>query len=84
MSKSKRSCQKKISKILRDQDMYGHQINLTYKNSSTFKSTFGGISTLIMRIAILAYLVSQLIQVINKNSTLTTTEKIRNLIIDDY
>ena len=56
MGKNKANCKKKISQIKREQDIYGHQINLTYKNSSTFKSIFGGVSIIIVRVVIFAFL----------------------------
>ena len=44
--------------------MYGHPINLTYKNDKTYKSILGGIFTIISITGILSFLAIELNNVI--------------------
>eukprot|EP00347_Sterkiella_histriomuscorum_P014184 403361841 len=66
----------KILEKIRNLDSYGHPISLSYKDSSTYKSVFGGIFTLIARIGLLAYFLVDISQVFQKQRyqiTLSTT-----------
>lgn len=54
--------------MIRRFDSYGHPINLTYEGETTYKSILGGLFTLLTRIAILAFLISELISVAEKKS----------------
>ena len=56
--------------IIRRVDCYGHPINLTYEGQSTFKSLLGGLFTILTRMAILAFFISELIQVVHKKSNI--------------
>ena len=65
-SKRTKSKAKKITKYLRSLDAYGHQINLTYKNDSTFKTLFGGIITIATRAFIFFYFIMEFENVIQR------------------
>eukprot|EP00347_Sterkiella_histriomuscorum_P010053 403338865 len=52
-----------IIRRIRNNDAFGHPITLSYKDSSTYKSVFGGIVTLFSRIALFAYFLVQIISV---------------------
>lgn len=67
---------------MRSFDSYGHPINLTYNGDSTFKSTVGGFFTILARIAIFGYLVSELLNVIDKKSIVKVSEIIRDTALD--
>lgn len=79
MSKNRIS---KLFSIVRSLDSYGHPINLTYNGDSTYKSTIGGLFTIFARIAILGYFVSELLNVVDKKSTVTVSEIIRDTALD--
>ncbi|CDW91423.1 UNKNOWN [Stylonychia lemnae] len=52
----------KLFEFIRSLDQYGHPIAFKYKNSSTFKTSFGGIVTLFVRSLILAFLISEILK----------------------
>ncbi len=58
----------RIFSMVRALDSYGHPINLTYNGDTTYKSTLGGFMTILARIAIIGYLISELLNVIDKKS----------------
>eukprot|EP00347_Sterkiella_histriomuscorum_P004095 403361770 len=72
MSKLK-SLSNSISRNLKNQDAFGHPITLSYKDSSTYKSLFGGIVTLFSRIALFAYFLVQVIAVFKRENYNTAT-----------
>lgn len=76
---SNKSCFSFISRM----DIYGHSINLTYNNEDKFKSTVGGISTIITRCVIVGYLVSILLDVFNNAGTITKSSEFLNTITDN-
>ncbi|CDW76231.1 UNKNOWN [Stylonychia lemnae] len=81
-SKAQNNFRIKFKNYIKSQDIFGHQISFTYKNSSTFKSFLGGIVTLIFRIAVLVYLVTELINAMQKKSTISNSTYIRNIAED--
>ncbi len=69
---------------LRKIDRFGHPISLTYKNETTFKSSFGGTMTLLSILTLLAYFGVLLSQIIySENYSITNSRFIRNLYLDD-
>ncbi|CDW87533.1 UNKNOWN [Stylonychia lemnae] len=73
---------RKLENFITSQDQFGQQISFTYKNSSNFQSLFGGIVTLIFRVGILIFLITEVIKVIQKKSTITSSYFTRNLALD--
>ncbi|CDW89446.1 UNKNOWN [Stylonychia lemnae] len=75
---------KRFLKMLKSQDAFGHKITLNYQNQPTFKSTFGGIVTVILRILIFGYFLSNLVTVINRSqSAIVNSLYKRDLSFDD-
>ena len=69
---SRSNCQK-VNRIIKDMDIVGVPVSLTYKNDTHFKSLPGGIMTIVIRLGIIAYFVQQLILLFSNNSTITNT-----------
>ncbi|CDW88841.1 UNKNOWN [Stylonychia lemnae] len=67
---------------IKQQDMYGRPITLTYQKSQTFKSVIGGIFTLITRLSILVFFLLELANVLRKQSTIKNSNYIRDLAND--
>src|SRR5687768_15343496 len=83
MSKeSSEPCSNKILALLRGIDMYGHPITLTYKNQATYKTALGGVFTIISRCLLLSYFLYQVVNIINHESTITTTTHKNNITMD--
>ena len=63
--------------------MFGHPVSLNYKNEPTYKSTFGGFMTFLVRGLILAYFFVNVVAVVDKSesSQIITNQK-RNLSFD--
>ncbi len=72
----------KLFSMVRGLDSYGHPINLTYNGGTTYKSTLGGFMTILARLAIFGYLISELLNVIDKKSNVQISEYIRNTALD--
>ena len=64
-------------------DIYGHPINLTYKEHDTYRSFVGGVFTIISRLIVCIYLILELKSVVEKKSTITSTAKIINTATDN-
>ena len=58
---------KRALHFVRSSDSFGHPISLTYKQSPTFKSTFGGSMTLIANGLILISFIIMVISVANRS-----------------
>ena len=54
--------------IIKSVDMYGHPINLSYKNSPEYKSVFGGILTLMFRILVILFFSYKILQLFQRKS----------------
>eukprot|EP00347_Sterkiella_histriomuscorum_P018344 403345864 len=63
---------KSIQRWVKKQDNFGHPITLSYKDSSTFKSVFGGIVTLLTRIGLLVYFTTAVVNVLNRSKFMIT------------
>ena len=72
----------RLNSLLRTQDNYGHPINLTYKSDTTYKSTLGGVLSLIAKIGMIIFFIVELKNVFSKQFRLTVTEKLINTAID--
>ena len=57
MSNKKEKISQKLVHLVKDMDMFGVPVSLTYKNDTHFKSLPGGMMTVIIRVGIIAYLV---------------------------
>ena len=79
---NKTSLLKFIATSLRNSDIYGHPINLTYNDSPTYKTILGGIWTLITRCGIFAYFVVQILGVINHQSAIRTSQQLIDTTLD--
>eukprot|EP00347_Sterkiella_histriomuscorum_P003054 403365765 len=73
---------KKCNNFIKSLDSFGHPIQFTYNNSSTFKSTIGGYLTLVARLGIVIYLILELINVAQKKSSIRFSTYIRDLATD--
>ena len=71
-----------VANKLRNIDAYGHPINLTYKNDTTYKSLLGGAATILTRIGIFAFFLVELMNVINKKDSIRTSSIVRDFAID--
>eukprot|EP00347_Sterkiella_histriomuscorum_P023350 403334981 len=80
--KGKIPCQKKSKSFLRKMDVFGHPITFTYKHNDSFKSSIGGVFTLLFRIGILVYFLIEISSVFQKKSTIQNSTYIRNLSVD--
>ena len=71
--------------FLREQDIYGHQMQLNYAGKEAFKTSFGGSMTLLTRLFLAIYFIVQFLTVINKDSSnIVSTHNTRNLIKDNF
>ena len=61
---SKKSRRNLLGAIFRKIDLYGHPITLKYQKSSTYKTIFGGVVTLISGIVITAFFALQVLDVV--------------------
>ncbi len=52
-------CSKKLASIIRNRDIFGHEVKLTYKGDSQFKTLFGGIMSLTCMAIILAFVIAE-------------------------
>ncbi len=52
-------CRKRIAKVVKGFDIFGHEVKITYKGDSQFKTFFGGIMSMICMALVLAYLVTE-------------------------
>jgi len=59
MSTKKSTAGSKCNGFIRDMDMFGAPINFTYKKDNTYKSTLGGLATLLTRMLVSAYFAYQ-------------------------
>ena len=55
MISAKGKKRRSIKGVIKSVDIYGHPINLTYKNRAEFQSVFGGILTLLFRVIVILY-----------------------------
>lgn len=63
-------------------DIYGYPVSLTYKALSHYKTTIGGIATIIGRASVLSYFLIQLSYVASNLTTITNTTFFRDLSTD--
>jgi hypothetical protein len=61
---NKRTSLCNIKNKIKNFDSYGTPIYLTYKKQTAFRSFLGGIVTIIIRLAILAYLIFQIMLIV--------------------
>ncbi len=53
--------------------MFGHEVKLTYKGDSRFKTLFGGLMSLACMALVLAYVISELKRVVDHTVTIEQT-----------
>ena len=51
-----KKCTDKVKSLIVKLDGFGHPIQLTYDNETSYKSLYGGIATMIYALAIIIYL----------------------------
>ena len=56
-----------LQKFLTKFDVFGQQINLTYKGNEKYKTSIGGFGTIISGVLVLTYGIFGLSSLINKN-----------------
>jgi hypothetical protein len=64
-------------------DIYGHPVGLNFNGEDTFKTSIGGIATLVVYALILAYTVLQARLVIEKKNTVINTNQLQKFLGDD-
>ena len=80
-----RAAKARFGVFLRDQDIFGHQMQLNFNGEDTFKTSFGGFISLFSRAAVIIYMIFQLSLVLNNDQTnVTTTRFTRNLLKDKH
>ncbi len=80
-----RAAKTRFGVFLRDQDIFGHQMQLNFNGEDTFKTSFGGFISLFSRAAVIIYMIFQLSMVLNNDQTnVTTTRFTRNLLKDKH
>ena len=65
-----------LAQKLRACDKYGATINFTYTREETYKTLFGGLVSLSLRVLIFSYFVIQLLSVIEYKDPTTSTQEI--------
>ncbi len=58
---------RRLSKFIKGLDSLGYKISIKFKGRDTFKSVFGGIMTIMARLALLAYFLVQLVTVFQRS-----------------
>ena len=76
------SLKKKFRSLIVSADAYGALIQLTYQNSSTHKTLFGGCVTILIRLGILLYLAIRLSDCFNNTYSLKVSQQKRVLTHD--
>ena len=71
------------NRFLENLDTYGIPVNLTYKKNAEFKSSLGGLMTIISRLLILTFLGLEIKDVFRRKYTLQTNSLKRNFFVDD-
>ena len=69
MKSEKKACKRKLQDALKSLDMHGEPVTFSYKGSSTFKSQFGGVLTILSRASIAAFLFVMMTHVFNNEYT---------------
>ncbi len=57
-------------KALRNLDIYGYPVSLSFEGSSKYKSVLGGFLSLLSTLAILAYFAVSIVNVVNKTPSI--------------
>eukprot|EP00347_Sterkiella_histriomuscorum_P007946 403346959 len=73
---------KSFVKTLRNQDIFGHQINLTYRKHRAYKSILGGILTVIFGSGIAALLIFEMTKVFQQKLNITSSSFVRDVATD--
>lgn len=64
-------------------DKFGFPVNLTYRKEQTFKSSFGGVMTILSILSLMIYFLVMLMNVINNEKyVLTRIDYLRDLFFD--
>ena len=71
-SKQRKSCGHFIKHAIKEADIHGIPVGLTFKNKRMIKSFPGGLATIIATTIVLTFLTLQMASVINKESTIKT------------
>ena len=69
----KKGCGKRLLKTLRSFDAYGHPIQLQYKSETEYKSSLGGICTILSYGLVFAYFIYLLKTVVGREKYTVTT-----------
>jgi hypothetical protein len=64
------SCRKRFRNFIKGIDSFGAPVSLTYKRESNIKSVFGGVISIVVRLAVIGYFIVQLQSVLNQNYTI--------------
>ncbi|CDW87313.1 UNKNOWN [Stylonychia lemnae] len=80
--KSSKNLKQKFEQLIRSFDQFGRPIAFTYKNCSSFKTTFGGIVSLCVGLLILTFLIQEILKVNDRKTTITNSSFLKNQVID--
>ena len=65
-----------LTQSVRGCDKYGAAVNFKYKNESSYKTLAGGLTSICLRVLILAYFGIQLLAVVNFKDPIVSTYEI--------
>ena len=64
---------KNLSQLLRSCDKFGKSVEVNYRGKTSYKTKYGGFTSIISTIAVLGYAVHRLVLMISKESQNTST-----------
>jgi hypothetical protein len=73
---------RRIRKAIKSLDIYGYELNLTYKNSQKFKTTLGGIFTIMSRVLLFIYFGFLIRDIVNQKAEVKLSTNFRDLNYD--
>src|SRR4051794_12589011 len=73
---------RRVRKSIKALDIYGYELNLTYKNSQRFKTTLGGLFTLMSRVLLFIYFGFLIRDIVKKKAEVKLSTNFRDLNYD--
>ena len=62
------SIKDRVTKLIERQDIFGHPVSLTYKGQQTYQSVLGGMVSLVGKLIILVYFLTQVNTVLTRGN----------------
>ena len=62
------SIKDRVTKLIERQDIFGHPVSLTYKGQQTYQSVLGGMVSLVGKLLILVYFLTQVNTVLTRGN----------------